>query len=98
VAAKKRKKAAKRVAKRRFGIKPHKGTGKSPMHAMYLAANKQTTSAAARKKIVSKRTELHKAASLLKSFHGGHLPLKSGCGRPPQSGPAYQLLKQYMKK
>lgn len=39
-------------------------------------------SPAARKKIIAKRAELHKAATMLADFHGGKLPIKSGCGRP----------------
>jgi len=30
----------------------------------------------------TKRAKLHAAAALLKDFHGGKNPIKSGCGRP----------------
>jgi hypothetical protein len=39
-------------------------------------------SPAQRKEVVARRAELHKAATMLKDFHGGKLPIKSGCGRP----------------
>lgn len=35
-----------------------------------------------RMKVGGERARLHKAASLLHDFHGGKLPIKSGCGRP----------------
>lgn len=44
--------------------------------------HKPAMSPAARKKVVAKRAQLHKAATMLADFHGGKLPIKSGCGRP----------------
>lgn len=35
-----------------------------------------------KKKNIARRLELHRAASMLKDFHGGKGPVKSGCGRP----------------
>lgn len=43
---------------------------------------KPALSPAARKKVVAERARLHKAATMLADFHGGKLPIKSGCGRP----------------
>jgi hypothetical protein len=37
---------------------------------------------AARQSNGVKRAKLHAAAALLKDFHGGKSPIKSGCGRP----------------
>ena len=43
---------------------------------------KAGVSQAQRAAVGARRAQLHRAASLLKDFHGGKLPLKSGCGRP----------------
>lgn len=37
---------------------------------------------AARKKAIAERIRLHHMATELADFHGGRLPVKSGCGRP----------------
>jgi len=34
------------------------------------------------KTTVAKRAAMHKAATELADFHGGKLPVRSGCGRP----------------
>lgn len=39
-------------------------------------------SSAARKKVIAQRVRMHNLASELADFHGGKLPVKSGCGRP----------------
>lgn len=43
---------------------------------------KPALSPAARKKVFAERARLHKAATLLSDFHGGQLPVVTGCGRP----------------
>ena len=62
--------------------KPKKKGGKKRAGKKKRKARKPAMSPAARKKVVAKRAELHKAATLLADFHGGKLPIKSGCGRP----------------
>jgi hypothetical protein len=45
------------------------------------AAGKKLTPAM-RLKVFKIRAKLHDAATMLKDFHGGKLPVRSGCGRP----------------
>ena len=73
------KKARRKGAKGRRGsvTSAKKGSAKKKRGGRLSAADK-----AARKAAIKKRVQLHQAASMLKDFHGGKLPIKSGCGRP----------------
>ncbi len=65
-----KKRAKKRSGKKRAGKK--KRTGKK----------RSKVSSAARAKAIRQRIAMHNHAAALKDFHGGRLPVKSGCGRP----------------
>jgi hypothetical protein len=70
---------AKKTGKR-AGKRTAKKTGKKGGRAA-------TSASAAKKRALRqangvKRAKLHAAAALLKDFHGGKGPIKSGCGRP----------------
>lgn len=68
------------------GAKGASGGTTSRARAADRKANKRkpktAAQKAARQAAISKRVKLHSAAALLKDFHGGKLPVKSGCGRP----------------
>ena len=64
---------AKKRAKKRSGKKKRAGKKRGRVSKV---------SSAARKKAIAQRTRMHKLASELADFHGGRLPVKSGCGRP----------------
>lgn len=72
------KKAGRRAGKR---TSKKKRAGKKGGNRL-TAAQKKAKSAA-----VKKRVQLHQAASMLKDFHGGKLPIRSGCGRPRKHPP-----------
>lgn len=66
---------AKRAKKKRAGKKraaKKKRTGKK----------RSKVSSAARTKAIKQRISMHNHAAALADFHGGRLPVKSGCGRP----------------
>lgn len=69
--AKKRRRAAKKTHSKKTASRKKKG-------------GRRLTPAAlkARSAAITRRVKLHSAAALLKDFHGGKLPVKSGCGRP----------------
>lgn len=62
------KKTVKRAPKKKGGVR---------RSAAQTAAAKKARSANG-----LRRAKLHAAAALLKDFHGGKSPIKSGCGRP----------------
>lgn len=72
---------AKKTGKRR-GAKGGKKTASRTKKKSGGRKPKTAAQKAARSAAISKRVKLHSAAALLKDFHGGKLPVKSGCGRP----------------